>query len=182
MIPRGLNIFLNMQTAKFIYSILLLAMPCLLSAQDITLKKDLLITDKHVTLSRGPSSIQLEVNSESNIFIINKTQNSIWLYNNDGKLEKKVARQGRGPGEFVSLLDSFMGRGDTLFVLDRNLAKISIFPPPSYEPANMIKIKPLYHFYEPQKVFVNSEGICLVTYIKMTSAHRPKEKKKFYIV
>lgn len=54
---------------------------------------------------------------EDEIFILDKTNNAIFVFGVDGGFHKSLFNVGNGPGEYVQLMD-FDIQGDTLFALD----------------------------------------------------------------
>jgi hypothetical protein len=50
-------------------------------------------------------------------------------YSASGKLVRKIGRFGKGPGEILSVARIAVGVGDTLYVLDGGLKRVSVFSP-----------------------------------------------------
>jgi|AntRauTorckE6833_2_1112554.scaffolds.fasta_scaffold11498_2 hypothetical protein len=67
----------------------------------------------------------------------------IHVFNPDGSYLKTVGRNGRGPGEFLSLEKLFI-LNNNLYVLDRNMQRISVFSLSSFELLKTIDTKPDY--------------------------------------
>ena len=53
----------------------------------------------------------------------------VYAFAADGSLLRTIGRQGRGPGEFERIEAIYSGPGDTLFVFDSELGRISAFEP-----------------------------------------------------
>lgn len=51
----------------------------------------------------------------------------IFVYDHEGAMTRRIGRRGQGPGELSGSLKLAVGQGDTLFVLDNDQARLSVF-------------------------------------------------------
>jgi len=75
------------------------------------------------------SSIQL--NSRNEIYVADRSSNSIKVYNPNGDFINQIGKRGRGPGEFFEITHFSVDHNDNLIVLDRHQSRVSIFSPDS---------------------------------------------------
>lgn len=75
------------------------------------------------------SSIQ--VNSRNEIFVADRSSNSIKIYNPNGEYRNQIGKRGRGPGEFFEITHFSIDHNDNLIILDRHQSRVSIFSPDS---------------------------------------------------
>lgn len=95
----------------------------------ISLEQDLVIGEES-GVSFG-SSLKVAVNSKGMIYVGDWQNANITVFAPDGRLVETIGRQGQGPGEFGAIHQVVVGRGDSLYVLDLNLYRISVFSPGS---------------------------------------------------
>ncbi|HSH50084.1 MAG TPA: 6-bladed beta-propeller, partial [Bacteroidales bacterium] len=138
------------------------------------MEEDLVITDEAFI----SNSLRLEVraNSEGELLVANLDLNSIYLFSKDGKKLKQISRQGRGPGEFISLGDIFMDVKDNLYALDRNYGKVTVFSPPNYEVSDELPIKPRLNNQRPEYLFITNDGDYLIAYSEILSINNSENK------
>jgi hypothetical protein len=68
----------------------------------------------------------VRIGTEGELFV--GQPNQLWVYGADGKLLRRIGRQGQGPGEFTSMTGwGFLG--DTLYAVDLDLRRVSYFTP-----------------------------------------------------
>ena len=70
---------------------------------------------------------EIEIDSEGNLYILEKLDSTIKKYNPSGHLIKKIGRQGQGPGEFVELSSIEINSKNEIFAYDSRLRKIEVF-------------------------------------------------------
>jgi hypothetical protein len=64
--------------------------------------------------------------SDGGLAILNAGSRQVLFFGTDGRIERVVGRQGSGPGEFVNPTWLGHGRGDTLFVWDGGLMRLTV--------------------------------------------------------
>ena len=82
----------------------------------------------------GPSSA---VDNDGNVYIANKGECTIYMFNTSGDTVKTIGRRGRGPGEFESI-SSIEVSGNGLIVYDANLIRLQVFDIDSGELLNSV--------------------------------------------
>jgi len=82
---------------------------------------------------------EMAVDTNGFVYRADKAERTIWVFDNDGELVKKLGRDGRGPGEFQSIvaLDVFQ---DQLVAFDFNLSRISTFSTTNHELQEVLTI------------------------------------------
>jgi hypothetical protein len=98
------------------------------SVPDLQLTEDLRVGDSingDVTFSRITSIVPAPANG---FYVVDSKESSLSWFDRSGKLIKRLGREGAGPAEFRSLSNA--GRfGDTLWVMDPQLQRVSLFNP-----------------------------------------------------
>lgn len=69
-----------------------------------------------------------------------ESQRSIHVYNNNGDYKGSIGREGRGPGEFLTI-HSIAVNNRLLYVYDANQSRISVFDTDSFELNNEINVQ-----------------------------------------
>ena len=100
--------------------------PVLNAQQQWTLVRELRIG----SLDRGNYSLgdirDLVVDNQGSIYVFDRLNKAIFVYDHAGNFVRRVGRDGEGPGEFR--MPATMGwLGDTLWVADPRLARITLF-------------------------------------------------------
>lgn len=92
----------------------------------------------------------------------------IHVFNPDGSYLKTVGRNGKGPGEFIAL-DKLFILDNKLYVLDRQMHRISVFALNSFELLEIIDTKPDYlkqiedlRSASPSDIYLRDDGNFLV--------------------
>jgi hypothetical protein len=70
----------------------------------------------------------MTVDSAGRIYVLEKTDQTVRIYDANGRAIKKLGRKGEGPGEFTYALKLLI-RGDTVVVLEPPLNRVTWFPP-----------------------------------------------------
>lgn len=126
-----------------------------LEAEGITLSKDLQVseTENYFFGSIG----DLDVTTEGRMVVLDTEANHLKVLRSDGTLIDTLGRGGQGPGEFRGPQMVEVARGDSVYVFDNQLERITVFtPPPSSQVARSVVI-PGDKGY-PTKVRVLEEG------------------------
>ncbi|HLR37454.1 MAG TPA: 6-bladed beta-propeller [Chitinophagaceae bacterium] len=71
-----------------------------------------------------PSALQTD--SEGNVYVFDKGQMNIKVFDEDGNPLQIIGNRGRGPGEFISNSGFFVYR-DSLYVFDQKLQRLNVF-------------------------------------------------------
>lgn len=70
----------------------------------------------------------LAVDGRGRVFVGQPHDGSVWVYDDEGAFLKKIGSSGEGPGEFQNV-NGLGFLGDTLWVSDKKLARVSLFDP-----------------------------------------------------
>lgn len=73
----------------------------------------------------------LAVTSDGRMIVSDTDAHNLKVLRPDGTLIDTVGREGQGPGEFQSVGDVHVGRGDSLYVTDISTGRLSVFAPDS---------------------------------------------------
>jgi hypothetical protein len=71
----------------------------------------------------------LAVRADGRIYVADGTASHVKVLAPDGTLQDTLGRKGKGPGEFGDLSEVTVARGDSLYALDRDVSRISVFTP-----------------------------------------------------
>ena len=71
----------------------------------------------------------MAVDSEDQLYLTDGGFKGIRMFSKDGVLLREIGREGNGPGEFTGPPSAHIGPGDTLYVWDRQINRLSIFRP-----------------------------------------------------
>jgi len=71
--------------------------------------------------------MDLDTYSDGSFIVKEMRQNDLKLFDEDGNYQKTLTRRGRGPGEFLEIEYFFIDRNDRLLVIDKKLAKLTVF-------------------------------------------------------
>ena len=77
----------------------------------------------------------VDVDSEGRVYVIDYQTAGVIALDPDLTHDRIVGRDGAGPGEFESMSNVQVLRGDSLLVWDRQLQRVTVFPPGSDEAA-----------------------------------------------
>ncbi len=78
---------------------------------------------------RDHEDAQLAVNSSNDLFVGGWDETPVWSFSDEGKLIGFVGAEGEGPGEFKSSSSVVVGPGDSIYVFDPRLNRLSVFAP-----------------------------------------------------
>lgn len=70
--------------------------------------------------------VEKVVLTDNKIYILDRLEYQILVFNSSGKFLHKIKMLGQGPGEYVNLSD-FSVKGDTIYLLDRMAGKLLIY-------------------------------------------------------
>ncbi len=94
-------------------------------SEQIKLSLDLEIKEPEDIIFNNLNDIATD--SENNIYILDSKEKMIYLFNEEGKLLRKIGRPGQGPGEFEKPCSIYVDYKDFIYVLDVGNRRIEIF-------------------------------------------------------
>ena len=71
----------------------------------------------------------LDINAAGQVYAVDGSNNSIYVLSDSGELVDEIGREGAGPGEFEDISGLYVGPGDSVYVLDSDLYRLSVFEP-----------------------------------------------------
>ncbi len=77
--------------------------------------------------------VGLAVDARGHLFVGDAQVQRVRVFSDDGMFLRALGKKGQGPGEFSRVMSLYAG--DSLFVYDLDLRRISVFAPESFEPA-----------------------------------------------
>ena len=69
----------------------------------------------------------IATDSKNNIYILDRKEKFMYLFNEKGKFLKKIGRPGQGPGEFERPCSIYIDSKDTIYILDERHRRVEIF-------------------------------------------------------
>ncbi len=104
------------------------------TGSDWTIQEDALTLERDLLVSEGESFyfgtiIDVAPASDGRIYVADDETGHIKVLGPNGTQVDTLGREGEGPGEFQRLNQVVVGRGDSLFVLDSERRRVSVFPP-----------------------------------------------------
>ena len=94
-------------------------------SEQIKLSLDLEIKEPENVIFNSLGDIATD--SKNNIYISDRKEKLIYLFNEEGKFLKKIGRTGRGPGEFIRPCSIYIDPKDIIYVLDESQRRVEIF-------------------------------------------------------
>ena len=76
---------------------------------------------------------QVALDSKEQVYIGDFINHDIHIFSPTGKYIKQIGREGKGPGEFQYIWGLQIGQKDSLYVLDGNLNRITVFTPNQFD-------------------------------------------------
>jgi len=86
---------------------------------------DLEIKEPEKIIFHGLEDIATD--SKNNIYILDRKEKFMYLFNEEGKFLKKIGRPGQGPGEFERPCSIYIDSKDTIYILDEGHRRVEIF-------------------------------------------------------
>lgn len=80
----------------------------------------------HGAFLRGPGSLVAR-DSDGRTYVVDGNDGVVKQYGTTGQFVREIGRRGGGPGEYEGIRNLLTGRGDSLFILDASLARLSVF-------------------------------------------------------
>ncbi|MDE2835399.1 MAG: 6-bladed beta-propeller [Bacteroidota bacterium] len=110
---------------------------------DVTFTEILRIGDESSEIPVFLSQVvSMAVDSRDQLYVTDFGFKGVLVFSSDGALLREIGREGRGPGEFMGPPFAHIGPGDTLYVLDRQLQRLTVFSP---QDQSLIKSVTLRH-------------------------------------
>lgn len=85
------------------------------------------------------SIADVAVDSEGRIYVADAGEQHVKVLSPEGELLETIGQEGEGPGEFQRPHDIYVGRGDSVYVMDAQ-QRITVFSPESYEVAYLVTL------------------------------------------
>ena len=101
-----------------------MAIPHVFSVQ-IELSLDLEIEEPEDIIFNNLEDIATD--SKNNIYILDSKEKTIYLFNEEGKLLRKIGGPGQGPGEFQTPVSIYVDNKDFFYIMDVSNGRIEIF-------------------------------------------------------
>jgi len=98
------------------------------------------------TLAVSPAALELSrvgdigVDSRGNTYVADGPTHSVLVLGPDLSLQRRVGRQGAGPGEFANVSSVNLLGDDSLLTYDAQLARITVFAPATFTPVRTIPL------------------------------------------
>ena len=110
-------------------------------ATDLTLTEVFRIGDEMAgdTVLFG-GGVEVAVNSKGQLFVTDRGIAGIRVFSNTGALMQRVGRAGDGPGEFQSTPLVRVGPKDTVYTLDAEATRLTVFAPNNFRPVETVDI------------------------------------------
>ena len=84
--------------------------------------------------------VEVAINSMGLLFVTDRGIVGIRVFSNTGALMRRIGRAGEGPGEFQSTPLVRVGPRDTVYTLDTEATRLSVFAPNNFRPVETIDI------------------------------------------
>lgn len=121
----------------------------------------------------------LGVDSGGQIFVGDFGSDRVHVLSADGSPLATVGRRGKGPGEFRSITNVQVLPGDSLLVFDRDLARVTIFAPQTYDVASTTLLSTPEIPATPYWVEAVGDGLLLAAYRQsFRPSDAPEDDKK----
>ena len=101
--------------------------------------------------------------SEGNVYVADWMHPAVYVVSDGGGLSE-IGGKGKGPGEFISIRNVFVGEGDSLFVYDNEVDRISLFSPGDRSFAGSLRIETGDKYSPSSLIGVVSKGY-VVSYV-----------------
>lgn len=69
----------------------------------------------------------IATDSNNNIYILDSKEKAVYKFSEEGKFQKRIGRQGQGPGEFEKPCSIYIDSKDVIYVLDEINRRVEIF-------------------------------------------------------
>ena len=107
----------------------------------------------------------IDVSSRGEIFVVDPGEKSVYVFNEEGQRIGDIGRSGVGPGEFSSPISVHITRGDSLYVFDRMIMRVSVFDPSTFTIIRSFSVSANFSMGHPSTLLGTSEQGILVKYV-----------------
>ena len=83
----------------------------------------------------------IRIDSQGKVYVHDWSHRGIYVISSEGSLSNVIGNEGAGPGEFEWLVGFYVGANDTVFALDTDHMRLSIFDPHSHDVVETLRIK-----------------------------------------
>ena len=84
--------------------------------------------------------LEVAVDSRGQLYVTDRGVAGIRVFSNSGALMQKIGRAGDGPGEFQRTPLAYVGPQDTVYALDTEAMRLTVFAPNNFSPVETINI------------------------------------------
>lgn len=105
---------------------------------------------------------ELLVDSRGQMYVLDDPHQVVVL-SPEGALVHRIGRRGAGPGEFRAIVSADVGAGDTLYVFDGDLSRMSVFEPGTPNLSTSIYLREQFPFF-PYTVSRTDRGNFIAVY------------------
>lgn len=107
----------------------------------------------------------MDVNSKGEIFVVDSRIKSVYMFTDEGSKIRDIGRSGRGPGEFSGPVSVHVTKGDSLYIFDRILNRVSVFNPENTVVSRTFSVPGSFSMGLPSSLLGSSERGILFKYI-----------------
>ena len=133
--------------------------------QDIGLTEIFRVGDQEGDVALFGEVSDIDVNSRGEIFVIDSREKSVYAFTEEGRRMGAIGRDGAGPGEFAGPISVHITQGDSLYVFDRMLMRVSVFDPSTFTVIRVFSVSDNFSRGSPSTLLGISEQGVLVKYI-----------------
>ncbi len=107
----------------------------------------------------------MDVNSKGEIFVVDSRIKSVYMFTEEGSKIRDIGRSGMGPGEFSGPVSVHVAKGDSLYVFDRIVNRVSVFDPETIVVLRTFSVPGSFSMGLPSSLLGSSERGILFKYI-----------------
>jgi hypothetical protein len=96
------------------------------SCPDCTIEITRILTALPSDSLRVPRPHPFVVDAAGRLYMFDSRRGVVMQYGSDGKLLRQIGRQGRGPGEFQYVRGMSVGPGDSIYLADESMSRLTI--------------------------------------------------------
>ena len=109
--------------------------------------------------------IDIDVNSRGELFVVDSRVRSVYMFSEEGRKLSDIGRSGMGPGEFSAPYSAYVTKGDSLYIFDRAVNRVSVFDPNTLDVSRTFRIPGNFSTGLPLSILGSSERGILFKYI-----------------